>query len=512
MGIRINGSTSGYTELTAPAVANNTTFTLPDSTGSADQVLTTDGNGGLSFTTLQISNLDVITIPSLNKTSFDVGNTASITTAAAEAVTGSSGTISYATYQWQIQGNGGTNFVNSGTNSTLTVPSTINDSGTTRNVAGGKIRCQVTFTDNSTPPLTSGTVTTTVSGVNAFRVSTTYPPSSLWYRTGSGTSWTYPSSTLPSGGVINVANGTTGSWVVQNGGLLYSNYAQDFSSQFLRVNTYDRANRTITAIVDGHGNPIGPFILYDDGSIRMASGTIRQPGTNKVVRLDGTAGVGAGAWAITEDGGLLFPGAMTSVSQAFSEGDVIHPLPTGVKLLCIQQCAGGGTGYAATGVIMLGDDSKLYSAGNTGITSSGVNNSATLTNGGAALFEPVAGKTWISITGNISNTGYWGYPGLSALTIDNELYHSYNGSAFTKISDDVLQTPEGNGYGGTTSSFPGLTNKQYKNLVQATYSTSFDTMVGPTSTQAQWDKLKVGAGARSTVTYTTTSQFFLIPN
>ena len=143
---------------------------------------------------------------------------------------------------------------------------------------------------------------------------------------------------------------------------------------------------------------------------------------------------------------------------------------------------------------------------------SGVNNSATLTNGGAALFEPVAGKTWISITGNISNTGYWGYPGLSALTIDNELYHSYNGSAFTKISDDVLQTPEGNGYGGTTSSFPGLTNKQYKNLVQATYSTSFDTMVGPTSTQAQWDKLKVGAGARSTVTYTTTSQFFLIPN
>ena len=55
---------------------------------------------------------------------------------------------------------------------------------------------------------------------------------------------------------------------------LYSNYAQDFSSQFLRVNTYDRANRTITAIVDGHGNPIGPFILYDDGSMRMASGTI----------------------------------------------------------------------------------------------------------------------------------------------------------------------------------------------------------------------------------------------
>ena len=34
------------------------------------------------------------------------------------------------------------------------------------------------------------------------------------------------------------------------------------------------------------------------------------------MRLDGTAGVGAGAWAITEDGGLLFPGAMTSVSQA----------------------------------------------------------------------------------------------------------------------------------------------------------------------------------------------------
>ena len=512
MGIRINGSTSGYTELTAPAVANNTTFTLPDSTGSADQVLTTDGSGGLSFTTLQISNLDVIAIPALDNTTYEVGGTAAITTAAADVVTGSSGTVSYATYQWQIRGVGGTNFVNAGTNSTLTVPSTINDGGTTRNVAGGKIRCQVTFTDNSTPPLTSGTVTTAVSGVNAFRVSETYPPSSLWYRTGSGTSWTNPSSTLPSGGVINVANGFTGSWVVQNGGLLYCNNAQDFSSQFSRVNSYDRTGRTITAIAEGHGSPTGPFVLYDDGSIRMASGTIRQPGTNKVVRLDGTAGVGLGAWAITEDGGLLLPGAMISVGITFNEGDIVYPLPTGVKLKSIQQCAGGGTGYAATGVIMLGDDNKLYSAGNTGITASGVSNSGTLTNQGAALFEPVAGKIWVSITGTITNTGAWSNPGLSALTLDNELYHSYNGSAFTKISDDVLQTPEGNGYGGTTSSFPGLTNKQYKNLNQATYATSFDTMVGPSSTQAQWDKLKTGAGVRGAITYTTTSQFFLIPN
>jgi hypothetical protein len=39
MTLRINGATSGYTEITAPAVAGNNTVTLPSGNGSANQLL-----------------------------------------------------------------------------------------------------------------------------------------------------------------------------------------------------------------------------------------------------------------------------------------------------------------------------------------------------------------------------------------------------------------------------------------------------------------------------------------
>jgi hypothetical protein len=49
MTLRLNGSTSGYVEIDAPAVAGSNTLTLPTGNGSADQVLSTNGSGALSF-------------------------------------------------------------------------------------------------------------------------------------------------------------------------------------------------------------------------------------------------------------------------------------------------------------------------------------------------------------------------------------------------------------------------------------------------------------------------------
>jgi hypothetical protein len=49
MTIRLNGATSGYTEIDAPAVAGSNTLVLPTSNGSADQALVTNGSGTLSF-------------------------------------------------------------------------------------------------------------------------------------------------------------------------------------------------------------------------------------------------------------------------------------------------------------------------------------------------------------------------------------------------------------------------------------------------------------------------------
>ena len=49
MTLRLNGSTSGYAEIDAPAVAGSNTLVLPGGNGSADQVLATNGSGTLSF-------------------------------------------------------------------------------------------------------------------------------------------------------------------------------------------------------------------------------------------------------------------------------------------------------------------------------------------------------------------------------------------------------------------------------------------------------------------------------
>ncbi len=49
MGLRLNGSTSGYTEIDAPATAGNNTLVLPTGNGTNGQYLQTNGSGTLSW-------------------------------------------------------------------------------------------------------------------------------------------------------------------------------------------------------------------------------------------------------------------------------------------------------------------------------------------------------------------------------------------------------------------------------------------------------------------------------
>ena len=51
MTLRLNGATSGYTEIDAPAVAGSNTLVLPTGNGSSGQFLQTNGSGGLSWAT-----------------------------------------------------------------------------------------------------------------------------------------------------------------------------------------------------------------------------------------------------------------------------------------------------------------------------------------------------------------------------------------------------------------------------------------------------------------------------
>ena len=49
MTLKLNGSSSGYTAIDAPAAAGSNTLTLPTTNGSAGQLLSTDGSGNLSW-------------------------------------------------------------------------------------------------------------------------------------------------------------------------------------------------------------------------------------------------------------------------------------------------------------------------------------------------------------------------------------------------------------------------------------------------------------------------------
>jgi microcystin-dependent protein len=53
-GLRLNGATSGTVTLAAPAVAGGNTLTLPANNGTNGQALTTNGSGGLTWSTVTI--------------------------------------------------------------------------------------------------------------------------------------------------------------------------------------------------------------------------------------------------------------------------------------------------------------------------------------------------------------------------------------------------------------------------------------------------------------------------
>lgn len=64
MPIKLNGSTSGYTQLSAPAVAGSNTLTLPTTGGTANQLMQTDGAGNMTFASVTGTTGVVITASS----------------------------------------------------------------------------------------------------------------------------------------------------------------------------------------------------------------------------------------------------------------------------------------------------------------------------------------------------------------------------------------------------------------------------------------------------------------
>ena len=81
MTLKLNGSSSGYTAIDAPATAGSNTLVLPANNGSSGQVLQTDGNGNLTWVTLSIPS-----ITESSWTAFGTGTTTEITGISANAI------------------------------------------------------------------------------------------------------------------------------------------------------------------------------------------------------------------------------------------------------------------------------------------------------------------------------------------------------------------------------------------------------------------------------------------
>ena len=77
MSLRLNGSTSGYVELDAPAVAGSNTLVLPNGNGTSGQYLQTNGSGTLSWQTVTDTNTFGFT--SLGETATTSGSGSTVT-------------------------------------------------------------------------------------------------------------------------------------------------------------------------------------------------------------------------------------------------------------------------------------------------------------------------------------------------------------------------------------------------------------------------------------------------
>lgn len=107
MTLRLNGSTSGYTEIDAPAAAGNNTLVLPTGNGTNGQVLQTNGSGTLSWAAVSASG-SLIRAPQILTTGTSYTTPAGCTGIYVEAVGGGGGgRLGQSTNGNEISGAGG---------------------------------------------------------------------------------------------------------------------------------------------------------------------------------------------------------------------------------------------------------------------------------------------------------------------------------------------------------------------------------------------------------------------
>ena len=460
MGLRLNDGSGNHVELSSPTLTSNVNLTLPSTAGTDGQFLKVGATGNLSFDTIPpaSSGPESLTVTSLPVVgSAIVNQTTSVSNV--PTVVGGFPTYSIASYQWQIQGAGGTNYVDAGTSATLTIPSTINDGGTTRDTSGGKLRVRVTMQD-STPgtALTSGFITSLAVDITSLNLALKFPTTGtllLSSTTAGGFTPIQVNGGTDNDNVVNysfVGNSvgignltviTDAGKVFQQGSSSALSSGNNGPADYDATSTYAHSGKTIAGVVSHLNNNI-ECVVYTDGSVKQLNGSVLHDATvagkSPCVNYGGQ-GVHGSPMFILEDGSWMWGGGSTSTSTfngtTYTWLTPVAVMPTGVKAIrCAAFLNGtGGTpwdnGHGTAGWIILGDDGYLYTADATGSAFSGstFTNIGTMAAGGAKRLE-VSGSLvtdkFVDVGPYSSVGSTWGIQGFSACRQDGQMWVSSN--------------------------------------------------------------------------------------
>ena len=519
MGIRINGSTSGYTELTAPAVANNITLTLPDSTGSAGQALVSDGAGGMSWSA--VASLDAVSAPVITGDA-KINQTVTVSN---PLVAGGTTPYSYS-YQWQFQASGGSSYSNisGATSQTFTITSDINSVS----AGGGTLQCIVTVSDSTTPALTTTLTSSPTAAIQYnFLHKDRWPAGKLLYGTGNTGDFyevTPGTQGIPSAAkIINHAHGNGIQWLISSSNDTHAAYVTDLatSSTFSLYTGYPKTDTV--ALHRGHGaaNDVG---IYEDGSAMLSTAAIRAPGSDPAVHLCGAALVGHHPLIITEQGNIVFGGAGMWCGVNYAEGATVNPLPTGVKVIAAFQAKGtGSNGYAPDAVVILGDDGRIYMVGNSGIT--GFPTNGTWSAAAHCTVTDTNSDFYVGICGDLVIDGWANDGGFAGITVEGKIAKATNTHAWGYVTDnatsqvitDFMTHPFGTGYSMSNyraialSTQPNYLYRLDVNTPTADRYQINNLSGGAAITTANWNLLKNGIGMIASNTYTSSNYHFILP-
>ena len=361
--IRLQGSTSGYVGLAAPATAGSTTYTFPSADGSNGQVLKTDGSGNLSWVSSSGSGtvtsvaMSVPTFLSVTGSPITSSGTLAVTlsgTALPVANGGTGQTSANAALNGLLPSQSGQSGKVLSTNGTDTTWTAVGGTGTVTSVA---LSAPAFLTVSGSPITASGTLALTYSGT-AIPVANGGTGQTTTTAAFDGLA---PTQTGNSGKYLTT-NGSTTSWATVSGGgspagadtqVQYNSGGTSFGASSAFTFTSSTGVVTATGFSGALNGTVGAT-TPTTGVFTTA--TARSTAVQDFVALQGRAG-GTNSYGVT-----LTPTTLTA-SRTLTLPDASGTILQSGTTVTVGQ---GGTGATTLTGVLKGNGTSAFSAATSG--------------------------------------------------------------------------------------------------------------------------------------------------